>query len=556
MESHMLSPTDPPVSSSRRILALVLMLPALAACGIHLLWPTITTFSLSTQAVHPMGNSEPVGLLHYRELLSHPSLYSSLRFTGSLTLARVAVVAIFPPLLGVGAIALGRRGRRIVRLLLTVPISLCLPVIIATSWRAYLATGASPTAAGLLARPETAASTVVLVDALLVGAMAAGIGFVAYSAALPGASDKRGVLGRPFLLVWVISVATAIASGTQAFTFSQVLTGGGPALATQTLMRALYQQGFQRLDLGPASAIGSLLLLPLLLLSLLIGIAIVLSGVGLEERPESESGAEPSGAAGRVALAVGLLGAGGLTLVAGLPLSQAITRGVDGGALAQLSAQYPPARIYATTLIPIVAGVFLTQLPLAYSAGMAIGALRPLGRRSELLLLPFSPWLLVGVGPLAIALFLRARDVGLVGTSLGLVPPLTMSVPLLFALTLYFRGRYPHWRRECLRGASPLPSFLRTVVVPSLPFTALVGLAAVFAHMGELLWPTLIAMRPDSFPVNVVLTLLGSHPDSGPLMTAGLVVLGVPLILASYALFGLFQLLYVGRLRLSGPAEH
>ena len=43
------------------------------------------------------------------------------------------------------------------------------------------------------------------------------------------------------------------------------------------------------------------------------------------------------------------------------------------------------------------------QLPIAYLGALGIGALRPLGRYSEWLLLPFSPWLFITALPLSVA---------------------------------------------------------------------------------------------------------------------------------------------------------
>ena len=62
----------------------------------------------------------------------------------------------------------------------------------------------------------------------------------------------------------------------------------------------------------------------------------------------------------------------------------------------------PSERVWANTLVPPAMSIFLLQLPIAYLGALGIGALRPLGRWSEWLLLPFAPWLFITALPLGI----------------------------------------------------------------------------------------------------------------------------------------------------------
>ncbi len=114
----------------------------------------------------------------------------------------------------------------------------------------------------------------------------------------------------------------------------------------------------------------------------------------------------------------------------------------------------PPAPFLAALVILLLAAL----------AAVAIGALRPLGRRSEWLLLPFAPWLFVGAGPLGIAWFSAERSL--------------------------------HLRWHALVGAG-MPSgwaFLRAVVLPMAGL--LTGVAMLIQAQG-LVWP-LLGPRPPS----------------------------------------------------------
>ena len=55
----------------------------------------------------------------------------------------------------------------------------------------------------------------------------------------------------------------------QVFSQPYILTGGGPGVATQTLVMYMYQKGFQFYQLGMASAVSTLLLLIIVLVTAL-----------------------------------------------------------------------------------------------------------------------------------------------------------------------------------------------------------------------------------------------------------------------------------------------
>jgi hypothetical protein len=429
----------------------------------------------------------------------------------------------------------------------TLPIALYLPVMTALAWRLYLAQDAP------LREPGLNRLALLLVDAFSVGALACGLGLAFYLAAQRRAPSDGGQATptRATLLVWAVSLVAAIASGLQAFTLSHLLTGGGPALTTRTWMLHVFQEGFQRMAFGPAAASSSMLLIPLLLLSTLTGLGIILGGIYIDHAPAIPAEAPPRRGLRYVLLILGLLGGLGLCVLSALPLVSLLGAGLDPEAMAQTEGLFPTGRTLANTLLPLAGAVFLVIMPVTYLGALGIGALRPLGRRSELLLLPFSPWLLVGTGPLAIAFFQRVRVAGLLGTFPALVPPVALSVPILFILTLFFRGRFAHWQTRRAEGNGDTSAFLQAVIAPSLPLALLLGLGAVFAGAGELLWPLLMSVRPDTFPVSVALAQIGGQAPGEPAVAGALVRLGLPLVLGFFVLFVLAQVLYLDRLRIA-----
>ena len=61
----------------------------------------------------------------------------------------------------------------------------------------------------------------------------------------------------------------ALIASFQAFDQIFVMTQGGPAFSTETLVTLIYRQGFQNFQMGYASAIGYVLVLIILIFSLL-----------------------------------------------------------------------------------------------------------------------------------------------------------------------------------------------------------------------------------------------------------------------------------------------
>ncbi|MBF8194506.1 sugar ABC transporter permease, partial [Nonomuraea sp. K274] len=195
-------------------------------------------------------------------------------------------------------------------------------------------------------------------------------------------------------------------------------------------------------------------------------------------------------------------------------------------------------RTQLNTWVPAVAGA-LVSVGVAYLAALGIGGLRPLGRRSEWLLLVFAPWLFAGTGVFGVANWQNMRDLGLIDSFLALIPPLLVSVPALFVLTLLCKGLAERDGGDFFGG----------VFLPSLPMAGILagGVALVNAH--DLLWPLLIAQNAALFTAPVEqFALIGGNggvaPDAGT--TTPLLVVAVALAAVVAA-----QLLYLDRLAIT-----
>jgi hypothetical protein len=204
---------------------------------------------------------------------------------------------------------------------------------------------------------------------------------------------------------------------------------------------------------------------------------------------------------------------------------------------------------HVNTWLPPFLGA-LVAVGAAFLGALGIGGLRPLGRHSEWLLLPFAPWLFVGMLPLSYAYLQAVNGIGLSGTFLGLVPPMLLSVPALVLLTLFFRGQSEVWLRRPVHTAG---SFLRSVVLPALPLAGLLVGAVTLLGAQSLSWQMMVS-RPSS-GLTAPLALVGASRllyDIGPGLTTPPAVV-LPLLAALVAA----QIWYLDRIaiRTGDPAR-
>jgi ABC-type sugar transport system permease subunit len=566
-------------SSPRIILGLVLLFPSALCCLCGLVAPTIQTFITSLQEASPLAESEFVGLMNYSRLFEDRVFFPALGFTSSFVGVRLLVVAIVPLLLAVVVNQFGRRVRIPVRLLFTIPLVLFAPVMIALTWALV---GFDPRV-NLLpekawADPDLVRQTLLSLDALYTFGLACGVGLVFYLAALRGGDDEEAGFRVktliPLGVSWLTGLLATIALTLQSFSFVYVLTRGGPANSTMTLGLYQFIQTFQNFRFGAGAAVASLVLIVLVFLGLIAGLLIVFTGLRLETVSPDKKSTLFSGMNRPLAIVLLVLLLL-ISVVIGLrsivplywnPLtslesapgffrsSSLLPSSPSLEAYGRVGEVIPIGRVLVNTLAPLLGVLLLLQLPITYLGALGIGALRPLGQRSEWLLLLFSPWLFVTIGPLNIAMWQGIQTAGALDTiaGLALASPIILSVPMLFIFTLFFKGQEPRWQAAQAEGQPAVGAFFRKLILPSLPLLALLAGVAFFIESQALLWPLMITRRPESFPVTMALSSLqGQFATDVPTLAAALTLFWLPPIIFFFLVFGVFQIFYLERLSLS-----
>ncbi|MFY1631689.1 sugar ABC transporter permease [Solwaraspora sp. WMMB335] len=504
-------------------IGLVLLLPAVLALGWSYLIPTLLAIRRSTTRDDLLGSPEGVGGANYSRILEDG-------FAGAVGLGLLlAAIPLFLAIVLAPALALlarssGRRTRLIARILLTLPVAGYAPVAVIVGWRMDRIGGVSV--------QEHPVATLIWLTAVTSGGLVLAIATTAYLSAL---RTRRAAEALPAMLtVAGLLLVGVVAVALQVFT-APLVVGGSSNLAQRPPLIHVIVVAFNRFDLGSGSAGAVLLLVPLMLLGLVAVGLLLLTRARFEVVDEqAAAGSRPARVTLLVALLV-LVAVGGWAAWPWLRRSFRFTNEV---------APLPPADLvdtlvatWAPTLLSAVVAVGL-----AVVGGFAIGGLRPLGRFSEILLVPFAPWLFVGTGPLAIEAFIRTRDVDQLNTLTGLIPPGWVSIPALVAFTMLFRGLEPGWRAG--------GGFGRTMALPALPMAALAGLLSWLFSAGQVLWPWLVTQGPTArpAPLDAVLVATSARVPADELALGAVLPWPVMLLFLA-ALVGL-QLTYLDRLAL------
>ena len=537
----------------RPIASLALLAPAVLLALVGLAGPTVSTFLLSLQKQSLITSPEFVGGQNFSRLLADKAFSAALTYTLEDMGMRLLAVAIVPVLLALAVSRFGRAVRWPVRLLFTVPAAMFAPAAIAAVWLETSAGGAPYIA------PDTARRTVLLIDTLYVFGLACAAGTVVYLTVLRHPTGSLASSRKPLVATWLVSLLAVAALTLQSFTLNYVLTSGGRVGSIATV--ALYQFGlaFRFLNLGAAAAVASLMLAILGVLGLAAGLIIVLEGLKIELRPWRESAApmggqgeaQPSRAGVTVLLVVVLL----ISLVIGTvairpALSSILLSFSTGQAYQEFFRNVPVASVLANTLVPPLLAILL-QLPVAYLAAFGIGAVRPLGRWSEFLLLPVSPWLFVTALPLSLVAFQNLHEMHAVNTLIALVPPVPLSVPMIFVLTLFFKGQEAHWRSARASGQSATAAAWSQLILPSLPMVLLLAAIALLIGLQEFYWPLVITSDRGAMPFTISLFSLMTQRVGWPVVAAGITLFEAPAFMLLFIILGALQCLYVDRLALT-----
>ncbi|MGI5241556.1 sugar ABC transporter permease [Dactylosporangium sp. CA-139066] len=454
---------DAPVAAQQRpawrvVLGLALALPAFILLLTSYVEPLVWTVRSSFQRLTVIRSAAgpDVGFDNYGDVFK-AGLGGAFGRALLLAVVPLLVVLLLAPVLAWLAHRGGPAGRWAARGLLALPLAAYAPT----------AAAAGPVAAAA-DEPGGGVPSVLGVYWLTGFGLAAALGVTLYLAAL-----RRRSLTGP-LVAAAIGGLAVVAVALQSFTVPFIV---GDDRQGQTPATVMYQQAFVYGRFGTAAAVSTVLLLALLVFGLAATLLLILTRTRLEYDDERPAPSPPN--------YVFLAAVGGLTIavlvVSWLGLGDWLTRITDSR---EPSADIAGVSVGVNTWLPpvISAGVGVTVAALA-AAG--ISGLRPLGRHSEWLLLPFGLFLFVGVTPLAVRAFAAGQTAGRLDSFIGLIPPTRVAIPALVVLALLVRGQVRRREEAAARGQAV--SWARTIL-PAAPMLLLAYLVTWFVESQDLVW--------------------------------------------------------------------
>lgn len=504
-------PLQPPAQprSSGEILARVigglLAVPALVLTVLTLVIPTVETVGTSMRAERLIGpgRGEDVGFDNYARVFEDPRLWQSVWFALSLVLVPIVVAVVVAPLLAAAAAWAGGWARLTTRVVLSFALVVFSPVALTIAWQRTFRDDP-----GRLADDALVAGTLRSTVAMMTFGVVCAVAVMIFLPVFRAHEQRRPMWPALFATAGVVVLAL-LAIGLQHFTVPYLMTAFGPADTTMTPVGLMFRHGFVEADLGLGAAVAVVLLAILAFLGVAAVLVVILTRLRVSLIPlrRQQVPAEPAGfttpAAGRnpgaIVLAVLALAAVLVAVVLNArPWLDALSGPTPNAPPGAVDRTWQPAAIGA-----------MVSVGVAYLAAIGISGLRPLGRFSEWLLLPFAPWVFVGIAPLSIEFFLSAVEKDEVNTEAALRPMVLVSIASLMILAVLCHGQSLRWRQQVAAGAGAGGAFVRTVLLPTLPLAGLLFVVHLLANAQDLLWPLLVSSEPEND--TMVLALWRTH---------------------------------------------
>jgi ABC-type sugar transport system permease subunit len=516
-----------------RAVGWLLLLPAVVLTVLTLVLPTVRMIDTSMRGGRLTSDAEPdhVGFDNYDHVFGDARLWPSLWFALSLVVVPVVVTVVVAPLLSAAFSWAGGWARWTARIVLSATLVVFSPVALSIVWqRRYRET--DPT---LLADPDLVGGALRLTVAGTTFGVACAVGVMVFLPVFRAREQRRPMWPALFTTAGVVALGL-LAVGLQQFTVPFVMTGFGPVNETMTPVGLEFTTAFRDTRVGVGAAVGVVLLALLAVLGVAAVLLVVLTRLRVSLLPRRS----PAGAPRLNPLAI---------VVAVLVLVAVVTAIVLNAlpwfdALSGPDLDSPPD-VTSRTWWPALLWA-LVSVGVAYLAALGISGLRPLGRHSEWLLLPFAPWLFVGTAPLSVQFFLSLREQGELDTGTALRPQILVSILSMVVLAVLCRGQSAHWRHQVAAGAPAGPAFLRAVVLPTLPLAGLLAVVTTLLTAQDAYWPLLVSLMPENDTVPLAMLRAQGNIAGADFSVASATPLAV--VVLAFAALVAVQVLHLDRM--------
>jgi multiple sugar transport system permease protein len=204
----------------------------------------------------------------------------------------------------------------------------------------------------------------------------------------------------------------------------------------------------------------------------------------------------------------------------------------DFGAYSRIFELVPMGRYFVNSLVTSVVTMVVATL-VSSAGGYTFAQLRFIGQRFWFVIILAT--LMVPYQSRLVPLFVMFTQYGLFDSYAGIVLPGLASAFGLFMMTQFFRG-VPSELREAalLDGAHEVGIFFRIYLPLARPAVATLALLMFLQSWDQLLWPLIIAPRPDMRTLQVGLAFIGQYAPTINYQMAAIVVSVIPVVVAFF----------------------
>jgi multiple sugar transport system permease protein len=326
-----------------------------------------------------------------------------------------------------------------------------------------------------------------------------------------GNDETRSSTSETLRITGKIAIIISAASGLQSFSWSYVITAGGPAYATWTPVLHLYQHTFMYFRFGYGATIASFLLGMLLVLGWYVWFSIRSMPIQLIPAPvPNRNSTGLKGGPGILALLTFLPGAIILT-----PVAWFLLHSGKWDMLLAVGEQPTWPQWWINGLLAPGIAIWLVQIPVALLTAQGLATmLRSNHRIGKVILLPFLGTSLIGSSVISGALLNGLRSLDGLNTQWGssitlLSNGLTLLLFLLFLYGVRFRVE-----QAILRGRGFVDVLRKDIWPVMKPLILIVGLMNTYWAGQRLFWPLIVLNSADSFTPSLGLLMARRTGDA------------------------------------------
>lgn len=539
---------------ANRFISVLVSLPALLAFILFLWIPIIFTFILSFYNWDILSPAQFIGLNNYANLFSDPLFGKYLWNTLFLGIGNMLCFFLIPYLF---YISLRKINPMLIRKLTSwyfIPIAIAIiPVALFGIWRImlnpdfglinYLLSKLGIAGPDWMATEFWAKPAYLLYSFCQFMPVGIGIALILYGIYQRGSKNNEPSVSKAsFQIITIVFFVITLINAIEVFPARNIMSSGGPAGATTSIISYIYTNSYQWFKLGYAAAISNLILIINLILGIIVwrmtekkSVKLILIDDIIENNLEKKSSK------------LNIL----LMIIAGIPIilslgvlfwaflialnqtdeifrtpMQIIPTGFNWQNYSNALTTFPLGKLYLNSIIYTL-GILILQIPITFLAAYSISILKVPGRK--LIFFLITATMFVPLGLISIPYFIIGRKLHLFNNPMLLINPQICWGFAVYILKLYFDGLYNKVSEARTSGYSEKAIFQKIVLPSSWPIIAGITALSIYLSWGEYLWSLVSTDRIDSATISQGLLMLqGLHSTEWNLVMAGTILAVIP----------------------------